>query len=235
MSELPSNQIECTRCGASVHAELTTCPHCGLNFYQPQSDDWQEHWTEPGPEGTWFSLVMLVFLGWLVAAGLAWLLHLVFHRAWQASPAGYWWASIGLFVGVALGSWLVAHLAEERQLLVAAGVGVSSIGTAILFDGFRQDLSVEGILRAETLLVWGILVGTSLLVGWWQGRQALRVDHLLFPTDTEQALYDQLLARVRYDRATVERLIQYERQRQPQGTRLIWLRSALRRWERDNR
>lgn len=47
--------------------------------------------------------------------------------------------------------------------------------------------------------------------------------------------YQDLLTKARGDKALVERLIDYERQRNPQAGRREWLRSAIYRWERDNR
>ena len=51
----------------------------------------------------------------------------------------------------------------------------------------------------------------------------------------EAALFDDLLRKVGGDRSTVERLIEYERGRRPNATRLTWLQNAIRRWERENR
>lgn len=35
------NELECANCGAIVYAELTRCPACGVNLYEPedQADD----------------------------------------------------------------------------------------------------------------------------------------------------------------------------------------------------
>ena len=32
------DEIECGRCGAYFHIELTRCPHCGVNVYEPDDD-----------------------------------------------------------------------------------------------------------------------------------------------------------------------------------------------------
>ena len=49
----------------------------------------------------------------------------------------------------------------------------------------------------------------------------------------ETELYQQLLRKALGDHAKVERLIEHERQRNPEGKRTEWLRAALERWERD--
>jgi hypothetical protein len=48
-------------------------------------------------------------------------------------------------------------------------------------------------------------------------------------------LYDDLLIKVGGDHSIVKRLIELERQKWPDGTRIDWLRNAIQRWERDNR
>jgi hypothetical protein len=50
----------------------------------------------------------------------------------------------------------------------------------------------------------------------------------------EATLFDDLLRKVGGDRSVVERLIQYERQQQPDATRLTCLQNAISRWEREN-
>lgn len=33
------DEVECARCGSYVHISLTRCPHCGVNFYEPDDDE----------------------------------------------------------------------------------------------------------------------------------------------------------------------------------------------------
>ena len=51
----------------------------------------------------------------------------------------------------------------------------------------------------------------------------------------EKQLYQKLLQRSRGDRQLVERLIEYERRRSPDSSRIDLLQSAIYRWQRDNR
>jgi hypothetical protein len=51
----------------------------------------------------------------------------------------------------------------------------------------------------------------------------------------EAILFDDLLRKVGGDRSTVERLIDYERQRRPNATRLTCLQNAIQSWEKENR
>lgn len=51
----------------------------------------------------------------------------------------------------------------------------------------------------------------------------------------EAALFDDLLRKVGGDRATAERLIEYEQQLKPRATRLSCIQNAVQRWEQENR
>jgi len=46
------NEIECARCGAIFHYELTRCPNCKINIYEPEEDEQRPRLAgEPGPGG----------------------------------------------------------------------------------------------------------------------------------------------------------------------------------------
>lgn len=40
------NEFECARCGAHVYVELTRCPNCGVNLYEPD-DNLEEDLSHP--------------------------------------------------------------------------------------------------------------------------------------------------------------------------------------------
>lgn len=45
------NEIECARCGAIFFHELTRCPKCGVNLYEPEDDDRETESFKPHPTG----------------------------------------------------------------------------------------------------------------------------------------------------------------------------------------
>jgi hypothetical protein len=124
------NEFECANCGAYFHYELTRCPNCGINLYEPEDET----------EGT----------------------------------AGQHSRKAGMF----------GKLKDAFHSL------------------FNKPYSADEIF------------GNAL---------------------DQSILYDDLLQKVGGDRATVDRLIEFERVRAPQSTRSAWLQSAKQRWERDNR
>jgi hypothetical protein len=48
-------------------------------------------------------------------------------------------------------------------------------------------------------------------------------------------LRQNLRLKVMYDEEKIDRLVEFERQRNPRGTDADWYRAAIERWERDNR
>jgi len=119
------NEIECGRCGAYFYYELTRCPNCGVNVFEPEDDVPPRN---PDQRKNWFSRLI---------------------QRLTNKP----------------------HPADE-----------------------------------------------------------------LFSIAIDQAgLFNNLLNKVGGDRAVAERLITFERQKNPQGNRIIWLNQAIQRWERDNR
>jgi hypothetical protein len=37
------NEIECANCGALIYYELTRCPNCGVNLYEPEEPPEEDH------------------------------------------------------------------------------------------------------------------------------------------------------------------------------------------------
>jgi len=50
----------------------------------------------------------------------------------------------------------------------------------------------------------------------------------------EAAYFDDLLKKAGGDRSVVERLVEYERRQRPNSTRLVHLKNAIERWEREH-
>ena len=128
--EPAENEFECARCGAYFHYELTRCPNCGVNLYEPEDEAEGTEKSSPRGEGV-FSKLKNTF-------------HRIFNKPYSAD------------------------------------------------DIFGDALD-------------------------------------------QAALYNDLLQKVGGDRATVDRLIEFEQAQTPQSTRRGWIQSAIQRWERDNR
>jgi hypothetical protein len=131
---LAEDEIECARCGARFHYELTRCPNCGINLYEPEDD---------------------------------------------------------------------ADLLNAKQSHSASA------------QRNKMGYRLEGLFRRIT-------------------KKPYRVDTLFGAALNQAELFNNLLAKVGGDHATVERLIAFEQKLAPQGNRIQWIENAIRRWEKDN-
>jgi len=147
------DEIECGRCGAYFYYELTRCPACGVNVYEPDDEIDRERPQKSVRAASRRSGI------------LAWLDRL--FRQFTKRP----------------------YPADEL------------FGAAIPYT--LHPSGTSRVLRGH---------------------------------DVNQAeLVNNLLRKVGGDRSTLERLIDFERGQSPQGNRITWLESAIRRWEQDNR
>ncbi len=125
------NEIECARCGAHFSMELTRCPNCGVNLYEPEDDI-------------------------------------------EVKPRKFARTKKGL--------------------------------------GARLDELVRQITK-----------------------KPYPVDKLFGAALNQAELFTDLLSKVGGDRATADRLVEYERALSPGANRTVWIQNALRRLERDQR
>ena len=123
------NEFECAHCGAYFHYELTRCPNCGVNLYEPEDETEAENHSKQQSKGIFDKLKDT--------------LHSVFNKPYAADE--------------------------------------------VFGDSLNQAI-----------------------------------------------LYNDLLQKIGGDRAAIERLIEFERESAPSATRIIWLKNAIQRWEKDN-
>jgi hypothetical protein len=129
------DELECGRCGAHFYYELTRCPNCGVNIYEPDEN------------------------------------------------------------------------LDQDSSNSSRAPGKSRPGIGARLDDFIRRFT----------------------------KKPYAVDELFGASINQAELFDNLLVKVGGDREKVERLIDFERQQYPQGNRLVWLKDAIQRWERDNR
>ena len=126
------NEIECARCGAVIYDQLSRCPSCGVNLYEPEDEEVVNSASRWGYSG----------------------------QSWREKLAGWF-----------------------RRVL-------------------RKPYSPEEVF------------GFALDQGYY---------------------YNDLLQKVGGDHEVVDRLVEYEQELNPGGTRVLWLKAAIERWQRDNR
>ncbi len=238
------NDLECARCGATFYYELTRCPNCGVNLYEPDDDldDWQEKTAEGELSSSFLKRLRFpaaILLGWLLSG----ILSLVFYIPLRTALARSTDSAIQLLilVSVALGTfaggYLAFRIAQRRANLSGLLIGVLGIGFAVLLTAHEWGQASLLPLSFGAVLGWAF-IALSGLGGGAVAQKMLQKNtlDLLFPAPpSEDELYQDLLTKVRFDRQVAERLIGYERERAPQATQGYLIQSAIQRWQRDNR
>lgn len=251
--------IECPRCGEEFSLEFTRCPQCGLNLYpedetplpyplspsgepQPPSSSPQQG-GESG-EALWAGL-----LGLILAGAVSFVLHMFATRAESAAGLPSVWQVI-LFlaspIGALVGGYSTA-VVGKRERLSAAGlgalVGLGAAAMAILFETRWRLVTLPVILEPLMLAQYALCLLLGALGGWLNGEAGAAYLAGAAPPPQkevkgmswEDLMYRDLLTRVRYNRDTAERLIEYERRLAPEADRYTLVRSAVERLERDRR
>ena len=231
---IDANEIECPNCGETVYAEALTCPKCGLHFYADELS---------GPAGAETRSpereisLSAILAGWLVSAGAAFLINFFASRIWSPqalNSAGRAVVLIAGPLGSLAGGYLSARMSGRRVLLHGFVVSILSLLTASLIETYWYDLFNEP-LRLITVAGWALMLLSGPAGAWLWARM---VKALEFPAPAhphEQRLYLDLLARVRHDIDTAERLIDLERRRNPSASRLVWIQYAIERINHDRR
>jgi len=234
---MDDNTFECPNCGSVVYPELTRCPQCGQNMYPEDNTT-----TFPEEETTTFSwgkILGVVLIGWLVAAGIATVIHFVVAELVSPAQLG----NIGKIIlllagpfGALVGGYICAGLARQNVKILGGLVGLLALPVSVL-------LATHWVRVKFTLLTHPWILGVGFLIiiagvcgGWiyektsqnleWQEKWKVR--------GWEDLLYQDLLRKVRFNGSAADRLIEYERRQDPQASRLKLIQNAIERWERDN-
>lgn len=232
-----SNDIECPHCGAKFHYELTRCPKCGVNIYFPEDEEEREFSRSFSNFINSIRFPLGILAGWAVTILLSFSLYIPIRAAFtmpQSQYVVYAIVVVCIALGTFAGGFIAVRVVKENVILDALLVGLVGVGIAIaillrewkiLFPFPSVTLGWLAILAAS---FGGAKVAEKLL-------QKAIVETLFVVLPTEENLYQELFVKVGYDHDIARRLIEYERQRAPQAKRSQLIRTAIQRWERDNR
>ena len=234
MTEENYNEIECARCGGVFHMELTRCPHCGVNLYEPEEDRSSEISAVDNVKNA-LRLPAAILLGWFIAAFTGLLLYIPIRFAIAATPSKIFitlLATVTLSLGAFAGGFLCQRIHQSKSNLgTFSQAGFSILLGVLVFlteDSLWEILSILGVIVIGATSYFGGKVADKML------RKAM-INDLFAPVMESQKRYQELLAKVGNDRDVAERLIEHERSITPKATRGILIENAIKRWERDNR
>lgn len=161
-----ASEFDCPNCGERVYHQLLVCPKCGLHFYP--DDDEDEAASLSGqlfkgvPVASGFSF-WLVLMGWVVAAGTAFLLQWVFVQIW--SPRGLSTAGmvitaasapLGAFIGGYLAAWNGKF--HSRAPLYGLAVGLLSAGQAFIIEAYWHNLGSQPVTAGTAARLGAVLL-----------------------------------------------------------------------------
>jgi hypothetical protein len=235
---MDDNTFECPNCGAKIYPEMTRCPQCGQNMY-PEDD-------QPSPtigqsdQVAWGATLGALVIGWMIASGIALILHFIVASFVSPSMLGGWSKAV-LFlagpVGALVGGYVSVGIGKQHPELLGGLVGILSLPVLVLFATHWVQVTFSLILQPWMLLAGLLIILAGVLGGWlnfkfsqdvqWQEQWKVR--------GWEDLLYQDLLRKVRFNGSIADRLINYERKQDPQASRLKLIQNAIERWERDNR
>ncbi len=235
---MDDNTYECPTCGATVYPEMTRCPHCGQTMYP--EDVPEESITESNTQPGWAAYLGAVLVGWMVAAGVLFLINFIVAR-FVTPPLIGGIARFILFLaaplGAALGGFMAASLVGRNVKVMGAVIGALSIPVSLLLATHWTRVSLSFLLDPWILGTCLLTILAGVFGGWlrasfnrgadWQEKWKIR--------GWEDMLYQDLLRKVRFNGSTADRLIEFERKQNPEASRLEQIQNAIARLDRDNR
>jgi len=237
MSEGFSNDLECPHCGATFHYELTRCPKCGVNIYFPEDEEEEELGQTLSSFVDAFRFPLGILAGWAATIMLGLGLYIPIRFAFTMPQSQYIVYSIVIAcigAGTFAGGFFAVRVAKENVVLAALLIGLVGIGIviAILLREWTTILPFPSVT-----LGWLLILGAGYAGAKVAERMLRKITFktLFIVPPTEENLYQDLFIKAGYDHNIANRLIEYERQRTPQATRSQLIRSAIQRWDHDNR
>jgi putative membrane protein (TIGR04086 family) len=241
---MDDNEIECPNCGSTFFYQLTRCPYCGRSVYPlDDAEEPMNPYEEIGTLDTFGKIlnsVAVVFLG-LFVTSLVTLIPYFFIQQF-VSPVALMEMQILIFsitiLGAFVGGFVAARFSKHRASFHGLLVGFLSVGLALLLTAYEID--INNMYKFPPIYVpivgWGLvtlagLVGAEVAVRW---AQKAALEGLFSPKKNEEALYRELLLKVKNDQQVAKRLIDYELQHAPNASDTYLIQSAINRWERDN-
>lgn len=235
---MDDNTFECPHCGAAVYPEMTRCPRCGQNMYP--EDEESEPAVQSASRAGWFTLVGTLVIGSVISAGIAFLLNFITASFQSPSTLGVagtvvlWLAGP---IGALVAGYVVAGILPQHVRWLGVFLGVLLLPLLVLFATHWVEVTGQFLLSPWVIAAGVVTVLAGGLGSWLNNK---------FSQDTtwkekwqvrgwEDLLYQDLLRKVRFNGSAADRLIEYERQQDPQASRLKLIQSAIERWERDNR
>ena len=235
---MDDNTYECPNCGARIYPEMTRCPQCGQIMYPEEDERYPEEAQPTTP--AWLSFLGSLLIGWMIAAGIALIVHFIVDAFVSPYALGSW-GKIILFVagplGALVGAYVGTGLARRHSRFMGGLVGVFDLPVLVLLATHWVKVTLSLLFGPWGLLLGFLTILAGVLGGWLTEYFAPDSDvkEKWRVRGWEDLLYQDLLRKTRFNGSAADRLIEYEKKQDPAASRLKLIQSAIERWERDNR
>jgi len=240
----------CPQCGLNLYPEDETPVPYPLSPQVGEAGDSQHIAGGERGEGIGAGIgdaVWAVLLGLILAGAVSFVLHMFATRAETAVGLPVAWRVILFFAGPlgALAGGYSSGVVGKRPRLPAAGLGAlvgwGAAALVALFETRWRLVTMQVMLEPGMLAQYALCLLLGALGGWLNGETGAAYLAGAAPAPQkgvkgmswEDLMYRDLLTRVRFNRDTAERLIEYERRLAPEADRYTLVRSAVERLERD--
>jgi hypothetical protein len=181
-----------------------------------------------------------MLVGWLIAAGIAILLHFILASLIGPAilgPVGKTILFLAGPLGSLVGAYVGAGMARQHSKLLGVVVGILTVPMLMLLATHWVEVTPNFLLSPFALITSMLTLIAGIGGGWLNGQFTQDSDwkEKWRVRGWEDLLYQDLLRKVRFNGSAADRLIDYERKQDPQANRLKLIQSAIERWERDNR
>src|SRR5512143_2658768 len=139
---MDDNTFECPNCGAKIYPEMTRCPQCGQNMY-PEDESTLPGEDEQAPPG-WLPLLGAVVIGWMIASGIAMLVHFIvarFASPAMLGPGGRVILFLAAPVGAFVGAYVCGGLGKWHTWILGGLVGILSLLVSILLSSHWVEVT----------------------------------------------------------------------------------------------
>jgi hypothetical protein len=234
---MDENTFECPSCGAKIYPEMTRCPQCGQSMYPVDEQPSPAEATTPTT--SWGLILGAMLAGWLIASGIALLLHILLASLVSPSILGVGGKTVLLLagpLGSLVGAFVAAGMVRQHSKLLWGVLGALTLPVLALLATHWVEVTPDFLL-SPWILVAGLLTILAGVCGGWLNEMFSQADDWKEKWRVhgwEDLLYQDLLRKVRFNGSIADRLIEYERKQDSQASRLKLIQNAIERWDRDN-
>ena len=164
---MDDNTFECPKCGAKIYPEMTRCPECGQNMY-PEDEEAIPAAAE-NSQAVWMGGFGAVVIGWMIAGGIALLLHFIVASFVAPARLGAFGKAVLLLagpVGAVVGGYISLGISRHNPISLGAVVGGLTLPILALYATHWVEVTPSLLLNPWILATGALTVLAGVMGGW---------------------------------------------------------------------